>query len=677
MNVYIAVASACGIGAAMMAILAIKQQKKDKGDRSLKSSGSGVTFFLIYLYSFLNRFRLTRSMLYYIRKRLEFYTHFDERAIRKKTALVFLITAASLVASLLLFWIVTRDALMLLIFALVLFFLADTVIDIFVSNIHLKLLKQQLVYHELLRHKYYELKSVVDANDEACEALNKRGLHEIYLQAERIGDILSGADQESDLEHYYEVAPNKYLKLLAAMMHITREYGDAQKDGGSVFIKGISHLSGEIRADVFKRERLRFALRSLNVISLLPVFLVKPLRQWAGSSFAPLNNFYNSKAGIILGIATVIAAFGAYIALRRIQRFDVPEKPYGERKPLENRIYEMGIVYRIVDRLVPGSYTVKRAELESLIKASVSGINIQILYTRRIIMGLAAFILGLILFIGLNLNNAYRILHVPEIPKVYLGGRLSDSDYEKMKEITDLDREILTKTGRKPDAALVREALAEKGIRDKASQDLATARILDKSQRLARCRFKWYELLLCILLFFLGYQVPVLSLRFLKSVRRIDMEEETAQFQTIILMLKDMNRIHAEEILEWMEMFSVQFREPIQKCLANFSSGSEEALEQLKEDVAFPPLAGIIENLQLASEELGVQKAFEELEDEMRYNQEKRKELNEHVVESKKNLGNLVGFLPVYSLITLYLIVPMIVTGLQSMAAFYKQISGF
>ena len=102
---------------------------------------------------------------------------------------------------------ITRDALMLLILALILFFLADTIIDIFVSNIHVKLLKQQLVYHELLRHKYYELKSVEDANYEACEALNKRGLFEIYLQAERIGDILSGADQEKGLEHYYEVAP--------------------------------------------------------------------------------------------------------------------------------------------------------------------------------------------------------------------------------------------------------------------------------------------------------------------------------------------------------------------------------------------------------------------------------------------------------------------------------------
>lgn len=676
MNAYLYVGIACCLGAAALALQAVKQQKKGPGAKSLKSGSSGMAAFLISLYAILNRYRFSRSLLYYIRKRLEFYSHSDERAIRKKTVAVFLVTASSFIVLALLFWLITRDTAMLAVYTLILFFLADTVIDIFVSNVHVKLLKQQLVYHELLRHKYYELKSVEDANHEACEALNKRGLFEIYLQAERISDILSGADQESGLEHYYETAPNKYLKLLASMIHITREYGDTRKDGGSVFIRGISYLSSEIRADVFKRERLKFALRSLNVISLLPVFLIKPLRQWAGNSFTPLNNFYNSKTGIILAIGTVLAAFAAYMALRRIQRFDGPGKPYSERKTLESRLYEMGL-YKVVDRLAPGDYTKKKADLESLIKGSVSGINVQILFTRRILMGVLAFLLGLVLFVGLNLNNAHRILHVPEIPKGYLGGRLSGPEYAKLQEITDLDRAILIRVGKKPDEALIRTVLAENGIQDKASQDLAVTRILDKCHRLSYCKFKWYELLLCILLFLLGYQMPVLNLHFLKSVRRIDMEEEVAQFQTIILMLKDMNRIHVEEILEWMEMFSIQFKEPIQKCLANFSSGSEEALDQLKEDVSFPPLTGIIENLQLANEELGVQKAFEELEDEMRYNQEKRKELHEHIVESKKNLGNIVGFLPVYSLITLYLIVPMIVTGLQSITAFYEQISGF
>jgi hypothetical protein len=76
----------------------------------------------------------------------------------------------------------------------------------------------------------------------------------------------------------------------------------------------------------------------------------------------------------------------------------------------------------------------------------------------------------------------------------------------------------------------------------------------------------------------------------------------------------------------------------------------------------------------LAISDLDVAKAFEELEDEMNFNRETRKESNERIVEKKKNLGNMLGFLPVYALILLYLIIPMLVTGMNSISVFYKQI---
>lgn len=677
MSVYIIIAAAFLAGAAVLAGVAIATGKrKDSRGKGVAGDGSRMSAALVALYSAIIRNPVTKGMMFNIRKRLEFYSDFDERSVRKKSVIVFLITASSFIGLLLVFWVMTRDALMLMIFTLILSLMTDTVVDIFVSNIHIRLMKQQLLYHELLRHKYYELKSVEDANYEACNELNRLGRHEIYIQAERINDILSSADMETNLERYYDTAPNKYLKLLAGMIYITKEYGDTKKDGCSVFVRGIGYLSSEIRADIFKREKLKFSLRSLNVISLLPVFLVKPMRQWAGTSFSPLENFYSSRAGIILGIVTILAAFVSYLTLRRIQRFDRSERAAAGKKSMEDRIYQKWL-YRLVDRLLPGEYTKKRVRIEDIIKGSVARTDIRILYTRRIIVGMVCFILGIALFIGLNINNAYRILNVPETPRGYLGGKLSDAEYTKLKELTDFDRAIIEKAGKEPDPDKIHSLLEKAGIFDETARNIAAARIAGKMARLSDCYFKWYELLLCILLFVAGYNAPVLNLRFLGSVRKIDMEEEVAQFQTIILMLKDMGRIHVEEILEWLELFSVQFKGPIQKCLANFSSGHAEALEQLKNDVAFQPMIGLIENLQLANEELGVDRAFEELENEMAHNQEKRKELNEHIVESKRNLGNMIGFLPVYALITLYLMVPMIITGLESVSAFYEQISGF
>lgn len=676
MNPAMLVGLLCLGGAVLLAVLAIKAGRQ-KG-RNTKNLGKGGRYAatLIHFYSVLNHYSLTRALIQPIRNRLEVYGDDDERTIRKKTVTFFLAATGLSILSLLLFWLITHDPLMLLLFGLILVFLADAVVDIAVTDIQIRLMKQQLTYHELLRHKYYELKSVEDANYEACSELNTRETFEMYAQAERINDILSAKDMESSLTGYYDTAPNKYLKLLAGMIYMTREYGDSQINGCSVFIKGIGYLSNEIRAEIFKREKLKYALRSLNVIAVLPVFFVKPIREWAGKSFAPLETFYTGRLGIILGVLTIAAAFLSYLTLKRIQRFDRSTKPDLDKKTLEERLYSKAL-HPVVDRLIPRGYTKKRKNLEELIRCSVSRTNLQMLYTRRILTGIAVFVLGIVLFVYLNRNVIYRIQYVPDMPKGYLGGRLSEEEMERLQAVTDLDRRIMESLDKPINLDQLQEKLHEEGIDDGASREVAVNRILMKLSRLADAYFKWYELLICILLFGLGYQMPVLSLHFLKSVRRIDMEEEVSQFQTIILMLMHMGRIHVEEILEWMEMFSENFKGPIQKCLLNFSSGSGEALERLKEEVAFPQLVSLIENLQLANEELGVQRAFEELENEMAYNQEKRKQLNDHIVESKRNLGNLIGFLPVYAMVILYLIIPMIVAGFDSISTFYDQISGF
>jgi hypothetical protein len=102
-----------------------------------------------------------------------------------------------------------------------------------------------------------------------------------------------------------------------------------------------------------------------------------------------------------------------------------------------------------------------------------------------------------------------------------------------------------------------------------------------------------------------------------------------------------------------------------------------EALSALKAGIPFEPMAVLVGNLMLAASDLPILQAFEELESEKAYSREKRKELNERVVERKRNLGNLVGFIPLYALILLYLMIPMVVSSMTEMSVFYKQMSSF
>ena len=174
----------------------------------------------------------------------------------------------------------------------------------------------------------------------------------------------------------------------------------------------------------------------------------------------------------------------------------------------------------------------------------------------------------------------------------------------------------------------------------------------------------------------IGYYVPQWMLMFQKAMRQLEMENEVMQFQTIIMMLMKIERVNVEIILEWLERYSNIFRESISKCVNNYESGAWEALENLKNDVTFTQFIRIVESLQAAVEKIPIQDAFDELDTERAYYQEKRKESNERLISKKGLIGKGIGFAPMVCLFVGYLIVPLVVIGLLSMTSSFSSMSG-
>ena len=150
------------------------------------------------------------------------------------------------------------------------------------------------------------------------------------------------------------------------------------------------------------------------------------------------------------------------------------------------------------------------------------------------------------------------------------------------------------------------------------------------------------------------------------------MENEVMQFQTIILMLMKIERVNVEMILEWLERYANIFKEPITKCVNNYESGPWEALEELKNDISFQQLIRLIESLQAAVEKIPIKEAFDELDTERAYHQEKRKESNERTISKKSMIGRVIGFAPMVLLFVGYLIVPLCAIGLTSMTSAFS-----
>ena len=155
----------------------------------------------------------------------------------------------------------------------------------------------------------------------------------------------------------------------------------------------------------------------------------------------------------------------------------------------------------------------------------------------------------------------------------------------------------------------------------------------------------------------------------------MEMENEVMQFQTIILMLMKIERVNVEMILEWLERYANIFKEPISRCVNNFESGAWEALEDLKNELSFQQLITLVEGLQSAVESIPIREAFDELDTERAYYQEKRKESNERLITRKSMIGKVLGFAPMVILFVGYLILPLCVIGLSSMTSAFNTMS--
>ena len=261
-----------------------------------------------------------------------------------------------------------------------------------------------------------------------------------------------------------------------------------------------------------------------------------------------------------------------------------------------------------------------------------------------------------------------------------LYGGLSEKEEAKAMELTEQDNIILDQFRGKMDTtdAQIKRAVERLEYYDDADEaeiDKAVERIREKLDIINSEYMQWFEILLAFVFAIVGYMAPIWILMFQVKMRQLEMEDEVMQFQTIILMLMRIERVNVEIILEWLERYSNIFRAPISKCVNNYEAGAWEALEQMKDEVSYLPLIRIIESLQAAVEKIPITDAFDELDSERDYYQEKRKESNNRLIQRKGMIGKFIGFAPMVCMFVGYLIIPLVFIGLTSMSSSFTSMT--
>lgn len=650
-----------------------KIQKLQQGTKQ-KSFSTEVLFQKLYLtyikIPFIKRYALK------IRRRLEIINIDDEYNTRKGTAKILTRTLA-IVVPVMILTIMISSKNFLLMFILLLFelFMIDTLIDGSVDKIDNKILKEQIDFFSEIRHAYHEYNMV----EEAIYQVSQDDEKDVSRQGEKIYEILISDDPEMELEKYYDIAPNSFLKEFAGVSYLTKEFGDRKVDGASLYLKNVNNITQEMQLEILKRDKLNYVFQSLSVIAIAPVLLLEPLKNWAISNFSFTASWYQGKAGMIVQMLILLITFVSYVLVRKLKDNGSTAIDTRTENPWQEKLYKKKPIKKIVDLFIPKKGTKEYRKVVQLLKDAASPQKMEWLFMNRIAIAIVTFFASIIVFTQLHVVAINYIYTEPTTDYNIIGG-LSEKDEKKAMEITKQDNIVLDQYRGKPKTTQEQIKTSVQKLKyyegaESTEIDKAAERIYNKLQVINTEYVQWFELLLAFVFAVIGYMAPLWILVFQAKMRQLEMEDEVMQFQTIILMLMRIERVNVEIILEWLERYSNIFKAPITKCVNNYEAGAWESLEAMKEEVNYVPMVRIIESLQAAVEKIPITDAFDELDSERDYYQEKRKESNERLIKRKGMIGKAIGFAPMVCLFVGYLIIPLVFIGLTSMSSSFSSMT--
>ena len=379
-------------------------------------------------------------------------------------------------------------------------------------------------------------------------------------------------------------------------------------------------------------------------------------------------------------IVILVLTFISYTLVRKLKdNGSTNINTKNTENPWQKKVYGLKVFKKIIDLFLPKQNTKEHKKVSQMLKESASPLKIEWLYTNRVMLAIVTCLASIVLLTELHVIEVDFVYNEPTADYDLVSG-LSEKDKKSAMEVTELHNKYLDMFRRQKD---IQKEQIENVLKrstdftDATDEEIAknAEQIYNKLQVIKNEYLQWYELLIAFVFAIIGYMFPIWLLFFQVKMRQLEMEDEVMQFQTIILMLMRIERVNVEIILEWLERYANIFKPVITQCVNNYEAGAWEALEEMKNAVTYQQFIRIVESLQAAVEKIPIRDAFDELDSERDYYQEKRKESNNRLISRKALIGKAIGFTPMVSLFVGYLIVPLVFVGFTSMGSSFQSMS--
>lgn len=489
----------------------------------------------------------------------------------------------------------------------------------------------------------------------------------------------------SEVEEKYKItlpSEHSYVRVYEAVCAIIREDGDELADGYSVFQRNLQYLKEEIRENLLLCKAKMHGFMGLDLLAVLPVCFLPLVRIWAIRVSDGLAAYYYGSYGMLSTVLLFTGTIGIYGFILWLL---LPEEEQKDRYQLEKWLLQFPWITNLLDRYVKKHYT-KCLQKNEQIKQLQGFGNIRAFLMKRICFFTVAFV-GSLLFLTAYQNvQRTQILSQVKIPSYQLMV-LPEKAQEQVKEkYQNLVKQIVAVTGKEQETVfkktleqmplwkeIKQELLA--GESEQSAGELESA-LYSQWEAYQKIRLCWYHILMALVVAVLVAQFPELLLAAEQWKSREKRMSECLRLQTVVLLLIHYEKTTVEEILGQMENFAVLFKSQMAEAVDHFSYHRMETLQRLKQEIPDEPVQRICDALEFC-EELPVEEAFLNLEDERAYFLKKNMEERKNYQGECIALAKMVAYLPLFLLIILKLVIPFVAEGLSELHAYSQGMTGF
>lgn len=489
----------------------------------------------------------------------------------------------------------------------------------------------------------------------------------------------------SEVEEKYKItlpSEHSYVRVYEAVCAIIREDGDELADGYSVFQRNLQYLKEEIRENLLLCKAKMHGFMGLDLLAVLPVCFLPLVRIWAIRVSDGLAAYYYGSYGMLSTVLLFAGTIGIYGLILWLL---LPEEEQKDRYQLEKWLLQFSWITNLLDRYVKKHYT-KCLQKNEQIKQLQGFGNIRAFLMKKICFFTVAFV-GSLLFLTAYQNvQRTQILSQVKIPSYQLMV-LPEKAQEQVKEkYQNLVKQIVAVTGKEQETVfkktleqmplwkeIKQELLAGESEQSAGELESALYSQLEAYQKIQLC---WYHILMTLVVAVLAAQIPELLLAAEQWKSREKRMSECLRLQTVVLLLIHYEKTTVEEILGQMENFAVLFKSQMAEAVDHFSYHRMETLQRLKQEIPDEPVQRICDALEFC-EELPVEEAFLNLEDERAYFLKKNMEERKNYQGECIALAKMVAYLPLFLLIILKLVIPFVAEGLSELHAYSQGMTGF